>query len=382
MRICLVNPTRSLRPGLLKLAEGLVKENNYVDILFPCSIKEKIQIDTNVTLKSFPSFFITNTKFTLPSVIHELRLLLTKERYDIIHAWDYFYLTSLISILAAKLMNIPNLLTVNAFPGMSWSYCSRTVDFLARTYLYSFGRITLNKSDAIVLMFSALKKEVCQLDISLDKIKVIPNSVDLDRFNYNVNAIKIRKELEIEDSKSILFVGRLIPLKGLHILLKAISKVLDQGMDIKLFIVGDGPYRLKYEQLELDLKENVSFLGFRKDIPQLMSACDILVLPSLSEGFSNVILEAGAIGKPVICSDVGGSSEAVLSNKTGFIIKPGDVNELANKIMVLLRSTKLVEKMGLKANRFISKNFNTTIVTKKYLELYQELLFKKTLKNY
>ena len=148
---------------------------------------------------------------------------------------------------------------------------------------------------------------------------------------------------------------------------------------IKFLIVGDGPLKAELEKLSngLNIRQNCIFTGFRQDIPDILSAIDMLVMSSLYEGMPMVILEAMAASKPVIASKVGGIPEMVRDGETGILVPPKDVDALAEKIIVLLKNKDKARQMGLAGRRRVEEEFDVNIMVRKTEEVYQELIREK-----
>jgi glycosyltransferase involved in cell wall biosynthesis len=150
---------------------------------------------------------------------------------------------------------------------------------------------------------------------------------------------------------SLQFVGRLVEQKNVPLLLRAMRRLLDEGIAVRLRIAGDGPLRSECEAMirSLRLAGHVQMLGERRDAAGLMAESHVVVLPSLREGLSNVVLEAMMAGRPVIASDVGGNVELVEPGITGLLFPSGDDEALASHIRRLAGDTALRLAMGRKA---------------------------------
>lgn len=148
----------------------------------------------------------------------------------------------------------------------------------------------------------------------------------------------------------------------------------------RLFICGDGPLRSFLEALtkELGMEGHVRFLGLRRDIPELMNAADGFVLSSLWEGMPIVLLEAHAVGLPIVATNVGGNREVVLNGKTGFLVPPEDPEALAHAMLQLMMlSQEERERMGQEERKHIVENFSMERVVDMWEALYYELLAQK-----
>jgi len=122
---------------------------------------------------------------------------------------------------------------------------------------------------------------------------------------------------------------------------------------------------------------SVKYLGFRRDIKELISICDIFVLPSYREGVPRTLLEASAMGKAIVTTDAVGCREVVEDNKNGFLVPIKDYKELAKKIKILIDNPNLREQFGKYGRIKTKKEFDIKVVVRKYMELYEELARKK-----
>jgi len=203
----------------------------------------------------------------------------------------------------------------------------------------------------------------------------IPNPVKDGFYNINNN----------EEKNRILFAGRVVPLKGIHVLLKALVIVRKAIPSIILHIAGPILKKDYYNSLmdyinKNNLINNVKFMGLL-DESQLMkeyAKCAIFVLPSLSETFSLVVAQALASAKPVIATHVGGLPSIINDGVTGFLLKPNDVYTFAERIIKLLLDDALRSKMGLEGKNVASKRFRTDIIAGKTRQVY-ELVYDKNL---
>ena len=207
------------------------------------------------------------------------------------------------------------------------------------------------------------------------KIRIVPNGVDTQRFKPSEECKKIKQKIGIDSKLCVLFVGRLIPRKGLPFLVEAAQYIVKEYVQTKFLIVGDGPQKnhiISHLQ-KTNLRGNFVFLGDVNErvLPALYNCADVFVLPSIQEGQGIALLEAQATAKPVVAFDVGGVSEAVVKGETGLIMKP-DSRELADAIMKLLGNWSLRETMGIKGRKFVLKNFSWDVCAQKMLKIYQE----------
>ena len=207
------------------------------------------------------------------------------------------------------------------------------------------------------------------------QIRIAPNGVDTQRFKPSKACETIKRQIGINSKLCVLFVGRLIPRKGLTYLVEAARHIVKERSQTIFLIVGDGPLKqhlLSYIE-EVKLACNFVFLGEvnEKLLPALYNCADVFVLPSIQEGQGIALLEAQATAKPVVAFNVGGVGEAVLDRETGLLTKP-DSKELADAINKLLASKSLREKMGSNGRKSVEKSFSWDICAQKMLQVYQE----------
>jgi len=255
-------------------------------------------------------------------------------------------------------------------PYVAWGRGSEV--YLPSTFKNTISKLVLRNADAVIALTQDMKNEMqkfCDCDIS-----VIPNGIDTERFE-NLSKEDIRKRLKIkEDEKIITFVGTLRPVKGLRYLIEAMKIVRDKDKNVRLVLVGDGEEREKLEKLveKFGLKECVKFIGSvqNEEIPQYMVTSDVFVLPSLSEGFPNVVLDAIASGLPIVATKVGGLPEIIEDSKNGFLVKPKNPEQIAEKILLLIKDDELRKRIS-KANKGEAERYSWERVVQRLEEVYQ-----------
>ncbi len=236
----------------------------------------------------------------------------------------------------------------------------------------------MNCADKVLSVSEDLKNHIVNLGISEDKVSVVPNGVDIEKFKpagkeYARNMLNLP-----QDKKIVLFVGALKKIKGVDYLIEAAKSFLDTN--ISLYMVGrdDGMKKsLEKRAHELKIDNHIKFTGpvNHEDIPLWLSASDILVLPSLSEGRPNVILEAFACEVPVVATNVGGVPELMINGETGYLVPAKNPMELSEKVNKLLEDRDLRIKMG-KFGRMtiIQRGLTWETHAKKTIKIYSKLL--------
>ena len=233
-----------------------------------------------------------------------------------------------------------------------------------------FLSITLPKlSTKILCITKAVKDSFISLDGFKKKAEILYDSLDLTPCPRKGNSLVLKKELGIEDGFQVVgMVATISFTKGHKVLLKAAEKVLQRFPRTIFLVVGNaneryGHYRV-LEELKnlikrLNIEKNVIFTGFRKDVWEIISLLDIFVLPSVKpEGLGLSLVQAKALGKPVIASDQGGPTEIIDNHKTGILIPPNNPVILADALVDLLKDPQKREKIGKAGQKVVSQRFD------------------------
>ena len=235
------------------------------------------------------------------------------------------------------------------------------------------------KSSLIVAVSKySLDKILEHYDVDANKIRIVPNGVDVEKFRPLNNLAAAKSQFGLGDEPCVLFVGSLVPRKGLPFLIEAAKKVVKQQANTKFLIVGDGP--LKNQLVDsiknANLLDNFVFLGNQKEdtLISLYKSIDVFALPSIQEGQGIVLLEAQACGKPVVAFGVGGVNEAVRNGETGLLVELGNTDAFAESLLKLIGDEALRNKMGEAGRRFVSENYTWNLCAKRMLDVYHEVL--------
>jgi glycosyltransferase involved in cell wall biosynthesis len=213
------------------------------------------------------------------------------------------------------------------------------------------------------------------------KTQIIYNGYSLSEFG--LGPCRSRQDLGLpENVKIIGHVANLTFLKDYPTFLRALTGVFHEESDSIAVIVGDGAKRSEYEHLAKDLGiwERILFMGHRSDVLDLVRVFDVCVLashPDYSEGLSNSIAEYMGLAKPVVATAVGGNSELIKDGITGFLCRPGDPEDLADKILTLIREEDLRESMGKNGRRFFEENLTLERMVSQTEQVYEDLLARR-----
>jgi glycosyltransferase involved in cell wall biosynthesis len=206
-----------------------------------------------------------------------------------------------------------------------------------------FLRIIIKNSDRVIVLTDIMKNEM--VNFFNRDVTIIPNGVDVDRFE------NFRKcdTLEKKNIVTVLWVGVFRPEKGVQYLIEAIKYIIAVNKNVNLLLIGYGSEENQLRGLvkELSLEEYVHFIGKVSNdrIPEYMATSDVFVLPSLSEGFPVVILEAMAAGLPIVASWVEGLPEIIKEGENGFLVSPRNSHEIAEKVLLLIQNDSLRDKI-------------------------------------
>ncbi|WP_419177004.1 glycosyltransferase family 4 protein [Desulfosediminicola sp.] len=283
--------------------------------------------------------------------------------------------SALAAAIAGKLAGTPIVIMVVNNMASNYRHFSRWFD-------YPIDKIVVSS----VHMFFTGSKEAARrlekvLNLPAEKIRTIHNGIALR--DLKSTAEDTRRRIGINDVDGVVFgvVALLIPRKGHQILLNAILKLITERKfykrQFKILIEGDGP--LKNELVDFveqnGLTQWVTFVGNEKNIVDFMAVLDVLVLPSVQdEDFPNVILEAMALGKPVIASRLAGTPEQVVDGLTGFLVEPRNVDQLSEAMFRLLIDPDTRNELGRAALNRFNDNFTSEIALENYAREYSKLL--------
>lgn len=299
--------------------------------------------------------------------------LFRKIKPDIVHthSWNGGLVDG---VLGSRLSNVP--VVINGEHG----------HFGRKYYQKLIQRAMAVFCDATLSVSEELKRDFSQtVKVPLSRIKVIPNGVDTNKFSGKYDTANLRAQIyerfkfKINAGDLILGnIGSLKPGKNQKMLLSAIRRIKADGVssNIKVIMVGEGPDRAMLEKFisDFSLEEEILLLGYRDDIPELLSLFNVLVLCSIknTEGLSNVILEAMSSGITVISTETTGTAEVIRDNDNGFLVKTPD--ELIEKIKLLNSDRALRAAMGARAKEFIRQNYALEKMLQNYERVYLELL--------
>jgi glycosyltransferase involved in cell wall biosynthesis len=289
--------------------------------------------------------------------------LLRRERPSILHCWLFH--ANFLGRIMGRLARVPIIIT------------SRRNVEIGGAWRERLQRGTVELDDKIIAVCEAARQaEIQRSHVSPDKVVTIYNGIDVAPFAVSTRQA-IRRELGIDADAFLLgVIGRLHRQKGHVYLFQALRQVRPQFADVRLLVVGD--CRLRNELVAQAEREGVAdvviFTGARGDIPEILSALDLFVLPSLWEGLPNVVLEAMAAGLPVVATAVGGTPELIINGETGLLVPPQDADSLAQAILHLLANPEQANAMGRAGRMHVQSKFAMSHSTLATHQLYHDLI--------
>lgn len=287
-------------------------------------------------------------------------------QFQIFHAHDLY--SNILGIPSAVVARVPVIIS-----------SQRDLSHLNpyRTRKRAWIRRLQNLSTAVLANSKAVRDSLlADHNFAAEKIRVIHNGVDTDRWGHG-NRDRTWLVPSGAGEKWIVLVGNMnSDVKGHPFLITAAAEVVREFPNTRFVLVGDGSQRPDFEQkvAQLGLQRNFLFLGRRDDVPKVLSACDIAVLPSKAEGLPNAVLEYLATGLPAIATRVGGSAEIIQDGKNGLLTPTEDSSALAGAILRLLRDPSLSARLGQNGRDYVLQEFSFARLIEKTDQLYTELL--------
>ncbi|MCH8004178.1 MAG: glycosyltransferase family 4 protein [Nanoarchaeota archaeon] len=294
-----------------------------------------------------------------------------KFHFDIIHSHFTGFLTIVCGI-TSKIIRKPFFVTAYGL-GLDPSYAS------------FFRRISIKLSFKLakkIINISRFTKNLSEQYTPKAKNVIITYGVDLSRLKVTINAKKFREKYKLGKGIILLSVANLTRRKGIDIIISVLLDIVKKYPDLKYIIIGKGEEENELKEMvkNLNLTKNVIFwhtLVPDESLANFYNASDIFILMSRTigqavEGFGIVYVEAGALGKPVIGGKSGGTSDAVIDGKTGFLINPSNTELIKNKLLLLIEDKNLRKKMGMYAKKYIRKNHLQKYEVSRLIKLYSE----------
>ncbi|MEA1884582.1 MAG: glycosyltransferase family 4 protein [Thermotogota bacterium] len=300
------------------------------------------------------------------SLVFRLVSFIKKEKFNLIHTNDIH--SAQYSVLAARLAGVPSVLHIRNTDLAGW--------------LGWKNKLIFKIASKIIAISRKVKESLLEIGVAADKIQVIPNAVDLDEFNLDISGKPYRDEIGVADGEFLIgVVGRITPHKGQDIFIQAIPDILNFFPNAKFTIIGEdttsnGDFIIQLQQLaaELKLETKVYFSAFKANVPQIMKALDVLVVPSLSEPFGRVVIEAMAAKTPVVASRVGGIPDIIKDGVNGILVPLKNPKAISEAVIRLLSDKDLYYNICQNGRKTVEELFSIPKHVEKVEKLYQSLV--------
>ncbi|GAW91591.1 glycosyltransferase family 4 protein [Calderihabitans maritimus] len=320
---------------------------------------------------STPDFITWSLQFNITLLEYAINLLQAKE-FDLIHAHDW--LVAYVARALKHAYRLPLVATIHATEaGRNHGLHNDVQRFISSVEWW-----LTYEAWKVIVCSQHMKQEVHHLfQLPLDKIEVIPNGVNPERFKMVTPVPGFRERYARPEEKIVFFVGRLVREKGVQVLLEAVPRVLRSFPQTKFVIAGTGPMEahLKYTAGALGIEHKVYFAGYIDDETRnrLYDVASIAVFPSLYEPFGIVALEGMAAGTPVVVSDTGGLSEIVEHEVNGLKALPGNADSLADQVLRLLHDENLAARLKSRALQQVKTVYNWQRIAEATAKVYREV---------
>jgi glycosyltransferase involved in cell wall biosynthesis len=274
--------------------------------------------------------------------------------------------------LAARLAGVPHI--VHYAHGFSFN---KDLSPRAHKFFVGLERLAARAGDFIICVNNENRLMAIRLGVEEpSRICTVHNGIDMQPYE-TANGPRARRELGLGDSDLLVgAIGRLAPQKGFIHLVRAMPALAASVPSVRLAIVGEGPLQneLEKEAIQLGVRDRIHFVGFRRDVPDLLAAFDVFALPSLWEGLSISLIEALAAGKPIVATDIDGNREVIDHGQTGLMIPPAQPGALAEALRELLTNRPLSLTLGRNAQLSARKRFSYQRMVAENLAVYDRVI--------
>lgn len=349
---------------LMSLVENL-NQKAYRSVI--CLLKDG-WLNTQLRQRGIETVLIPQSRGLDPGWLYKCVRLIRQKEVDLVHAHEFNM--NVYGCMAAWFSLVPSIATVH---GKGYY-----IDRWRRKMAY---RAVANHSFRMVAVSENVRQFLIeQVGAKPDKLTTIYNGIDRKRFLRSEDGVQLRRELGIPETTPVIgAIGNLYPVKGHTYLVKAAAHVVERFPEAVFLFAGRGVLltQLQHEVDQLGLTNSVKFLGFREDIPALLQALDIFVLPSLSEGLPLSLLEAMASSKPAVATNVGGTPEVLVNEETGYLVPPMDHESLASRLLALLSDKAMAKRMGANGRNRVCEKFLLETMVSAYEALYEAASVRK-----
>ncbi len=295
-----------------------------------------------------------------------------RNRYEILHAHLAFG-PAFAGVIAARFLGKHSIVKLGN-SGEFGDVISSQKSLRGRLRLSVIGRW----ADLVIVLDEAMKQEAITAGFDAKRLRLMSNGIDALALNASISELERQITMMPADRIIAIFVGRLTRQKSLNTLLQALAIAIRSCPALHLVLLGEGPERSELEQQvsAMAITDHVTFAGYHANVASYLQNAHMFVLPSISEGISNALLEAMSFGLPCLVSSVGGNPEVLGHGEYGILLPPQDVDAWACALVEMAGEGSRRNAMGALARKRIADTYDFGVVGGKYEELYAELLSK------
>ena len=299
------------------------------------------------------------------SVVNKLVGLIKKHNIHIIHT--HGYKSDVLGVLAAKKAGIKVVITPHGF--------STDIDFKLKMFIW-IGCQMFRFADKVIPLSPQLMSDVRQFGVNEKNLSYIQNGVDLSEIENQ--KVKSTNSLRVPNERRIGFIGQMIGRKNIQHILDVFNLLAQRDDKVRLYLLGDGDKRAELESYanKLECSEKIEFLGFRDDRIEWLHSFDLFVMSSVLEGIPRCLMEAMAMGIPVVAYDIAGVDQLIKHGQTGYLAKLNDQNILAQHWRTLLYNDILAENLSKNACDFVYEHYSAQRMAKEYTEVFTQMMQK------
>lgn len=347
------------------------RERQLVELLHGLEKKNSIESQLVIFSKNIYYSYIENLNIKIhylerrtkrdPAIFAKFYRIVKNFQPDLIHSWES--MCSIYTIPAVRLLDLKVINSIIRNAPSKLPVFKK--GWIRSKIIFPFSDVILSNSLAGLRSYNVPQSKAC----------CIYNGFDFSRLKNLHDSNEIRRRFNITTPKVVGMVGRFCDKKDYETFILSALRILKQRNDVTFLTIGDGPTLERCRSMvELKFQDKIKFLGKQANIESLINVFDIGVLATYTEGLSNAIMEYMALTKPVVATDGGGTKELVVDRKTGFLVKPSNVEDMVEKIEYLLNNPEIATSMGNAGKERIIREFSLEKMTNSIVQLYQECL--------
>ncbi|MHA1230905.1 MAG: glycosyltransferase family 4 protein [Candidatus Helarchaeota archaeon] len=353
----------------VRLSKELTKHDVIIDFLVNDNSESKDTYD-GFNVYRIP-LGINNKVKNFIHLYRPIRFLFKNRRYyDIVHVHGPYSML----VIYAFLARVFGMKIVFKNTLLGWD----TIDGVSKINFGKILKVFYKKADAVVCMTSGQYKRNLEGGIKNDKLYIIPNGVDLIRFDRKNSKVLYRRKLGLENDKIYgIYVGAFNPRKGVDIIIDVALILRKRNLNISFILVGpidDNNYFKKITMRieKYKLTDDIIIINKFEDVADWLLSADFFIFPSYNEGFGTVIIEAMAAGLPVIVNKIEGVTTDIIKDKIGILVENNNVEMYVNSIIDIINSKDIIDLK--KMSKYVRDNYDIKNIANKYLKMYKKIL--------